>query len=201
MNQNHLLTLLDGLSAKGVIVRIDGDKLFATPRANLNAEELASIKRHKQELIEMLTVPAVSAETDATDGNWRELFNPFSTNGDEPDTRSPLTGEVAGAIIRLGVISAQLQVLGNSIETIRRQVTPVCSADARHKTTYACGQWWCEEHIEAIEFGSGAAVENYAEELDAFSQALGLSRELVEDLRKELADAAEQQMKNDGAGR
>ena len=143
---------------------------------------------------------------------------PFALLTAKDDNREPeppeaaQSGVIAGATIRLGVISEQLRVLTESLDAISLKTSPICAKhpDARRgdadnaKTeivycppgtakdgTPYHGLWFCGLCVAALEFDASSAICDIGREFDALKCALSLTTSLMTDLQRELGDATE----------
>jgi hypothetical protein len=185
-------SLLATLRNKGVNVTLGDDHMIhISPGHKLTDVEAEEIRTHRDELIVLLSgqyqakagaqiepsvepsevTPEVAA---AAEGEvWTEPA-PEGGSGNNADA-------IAGAVIRLGVVSEQLRLLAKAIETARAKIYPRCE---KHQTVVraieAHGQ--CSKVAHGVTLQVGTRLQRIDDQLSALGGALQLTRTLVDSL-------------------
>jgi hypothetical protein len=107
---------------------------------------------------------------------------------------SPInSGLIASTAIKLTVISGQLRVFAEAVDQVKAKAEPKCPDHPAMETTYSDGTWFCNECISQVEFDPASALNEIGEETASLAQAVDLTRNLLEAVRRDLGDAVEKE--------
>ena len=85
--------MLEWLRTAGMLVEVDGDKLRITPAGELDDTRRALIRKHKAEMVALLTADEHSVDLGAALS--AAINRACDTRGDDPENRAALLSECA----------------------------------------------------------------------------------------------------------